>query len=61
MTTLKTIERKLTDNSAVFDVAMVCDGTAILFACISEEDATAFQASLAALIAFHTLDNVREV
>jgi hypothetical protein len=55
---IKTIEQVLTDQSRVYDVALVSEGKAIRVPCYTKEDADLLVEKLSELFSKHTLEPV---
>jgi len=61
MATTRIIERKLTDNSKVYDVRLTCDhGGAVLFHAVTKADAVQLVKIVSIAIENHTNETVEE-
>ena len=53
---IRTIERRLTDGSRVYDVALRKNHNEIIFRCVSEADATHLRDEIESLVTRHTTE-----
>lgn len=53
---IRTLERRLTNGSHVYDVSLLENHSEIIFRCVSEADATQLRDGIEALVARHTTE-----